>query len=61
MSDRKTAHKTHTIDVFADLRVLCALCAISNLLIPQMAESFNSLPGHHIFNGLSARAEILHL
>jgi hypothetical protein len=47
MSDRKTAHKTHTIDVFADLRVLCALCAISNLLIPQMAESFNSVPGHH--------------
>ena len=50
---RKTAHKTHTELAFPVLCVLCVLCEISKLLKTQNAESFNSVPGHHIFNHLA--------
>jgi hypothetical protein len=49
---RKTAHKTHTTDVFAVFFVLCVHCVVSNLLITWGAESFNSVPGHHVFSEL---------
>ena len=52
MSDRKTAHKSHTTNVFTVLRVLCVHNAISNLLITQATESFNSVPGHHLHSDL---------
>jgi hypothetical protein len=49
----KFAHKSHTRTVLRVLLVLPVLCGISKLLKTLEPESFNSVPGHHSFQGLS--------